>query len=106
GEGRVKRAMAQNKKQGKPTDFWSLPLSKQTQHYVPQIIALSKVVANPKKYNVNLEPIPNDPYFTKVNISKTIDMAQAAKMTNINPDSMRQLHAGHSKWITTSNGPQ
>ena len=33
-------------------------------------------------------------------------MAQAAKMANINPDIMRQLNAGHSKWITTSNGPQ
>jgi membrane-bound lytic murein transglycosylase D len=106
GEGTVKRAMAKNKKQGKPTDFWSLSLSKQTQHYVPQIIALSKVVADPIKYNLNLNAIPNDPYFTKVNISKTIDMAQAAKMANINPDIMRQLNAGHTKWITTQNGPQ
>lgn len=105
GEGTVKRAMAKNKKQGKPTDFWSLSLSKQTQHYVPQIIALSKVVADPIKYNLNLNAIPNDPYFTKVNISKTIDMAQAAKMANINPDIMRQLNAGHTKWITTQNGP-
>jgi membrane-bound lytic murein transglycosylase D len=106
GEGRVKRAMEKNKRQGKPTDFWSLPLSKQTQHYVPQIIALSRVVADPTKYNLNLAPIPNDPYFTKVNISKTIDMAQAAKMANINPDIMRQLNAGHSRWITTQHGPQ
>lgn len=100
GEGRVMRAMKSNKRQGKPTDFWSLPLSKTTKHYVPQIIALSKVMAEPEKYNFNLEPIPNDPYFTKVNISKTINMEQAAKMANIDPLIMRQLNAGHSKWIT------
>lgn len=100
GEGTVKRAMKRNKQQGKPTDFWSLPLSKITKHYVPQVIALSKVMAEPEKYNFNLEPIANDPYFTKVNISKTINMEQAAKMANIDPQIMRQLNAGHSKWIT------
>lgn len=106
GEGRVKRAMAHNKKQGKPTDFWSLPLSKQTQHYVPQIIALSRVVAAPEKYNINLQPIANDPYFTKVNISKTIDMAEAAKMARIDPNIMRQLNAGHTKSIVAPNAPK
>ncbi len=106
GEGTVKRAMEKNRKQGKPTDFWSLPLSKQTQHYVPQVIALSKVVADPIKYNINIDTIPNDPYFTTVNISKTIDMAQAAKMANIEPDIMRQLNAGHTQWITAHNAPK
>lgn len=100
GEGTVKRAMKRNKQLGKPTDFWSLPLSKITKHYVPQVIALSKVMAEPEKYNFNLEPIANDPYFTKVNISKTINMEQAAKLANIDPQIMRQLNAGHSKWIT------
>jgi membrane-bound lytic murein transglycosylase D len=100
GEGRVQRAIKQNQRQGKATDFWSLPLSKTTKHYVPQVIALSKVIAEPEKFNVNLEPISNDPYFTKINISKTINMDQAAKMADIDPQLMRQLNAGHARSIT------
>lgn len=106
GEGRVQRAIKQNKKLGKPTDFWSLPLPKQTQHYVPQILALSKVVANPQAYNLTIEPIENRPYFTKINNSKTIDMVHAAKMANINPDIMRKLNAGHTKSIIAPSAPK
>lgn len=106
GEGRVMRAMKQNQKQGKATDFWSLPLPKITKHYVPQVIALSKVIAEPEKFNVNLEPISNDPYFTKINISKTINMDQAAKMADIDPQLMRQLNAGHTRSITAPSAPK
>ena len=106
GEGRVQRAINQNKRQGKATDFWSLPLSKITKHYVPQVIALSKVVAEPEKYNVNLQPISNDPYFTKINISKTINIDQAAQMADIDPKLMRQLNAGHARPITAPSAPK
>ena len=41
GEGRVKRAIAENKKRGKSTDYWSLKLPKETSEYVPKLMALS-----------------------------------------------------------------
>lgn len=106
GEGTVLRAIAKNKRQKKSTDFWSLPLSKQTRHYVPQILALSKVIANPELYNLNLNPISNDPYFTKVDLHTTIDMSQAAKMANIDPTLLRNLNAGHTKWIMGPSAPK
>jgi membrane-bound lytic murein transglycosylase D len=106
GEGSVQRAILKNKRQKKPTDFWSLPLSKQTRHYVPQIIAISKVIANPEHYNLNLNPIANDPYFAKVNLPNTIDIAQAARMANIDPTILRNLNAGHTKWIIGPTAPK
>lgn len=106
GEGSVQRAIKKNKRQNKPTDFWSLPLSKQTRHYVPQIIAISKVIANPEHYNLSLNPIANDPYFEKVNLPTTIDIAQAAKMANIDPTILRNLNAGHTKWIIGPTAPK
>lgn len=105
GEGTVRRAIQRNRKQGKGTDFWSLPLSQQTQSYVPQLVALSKVVANPKKYDLELNKIPNTPYFTTVNVSSPIDLAQAARMAQIDPKELRNLNAGYSKWITDPTGP-
>lgn len=105
GEGTIRRAIAKNRKLGKGTDFWSLPLSQQTQSYVPQLLALSKVVADPEKYDLELGEIPNNPYFTAVNVGSAIDLAQAARMADINPKELRNLNAGYNKWITDPTGP-
>jgi membrane-bound lytic murein transglycosylase D len=43
GEGRVRRAITKNKKAGKPTDFWSLDLPRETRAYVPKILALADI---------------------------------------------------------------
>lgn len=105
GEGTVGRAIKKNRSAGKPTDFWSLPLSQQTQSYVPQLIAISKAVGNPAKYGLTLNAIPNHPYFTSINVSSAVDLAQAARLANINPKELRQLNAGYSRWITDTAGP-
>ncbi|HSC68845.1 MAG TPA: LysM peptidoglycan-binding domain-containing protein [Cellvibrio sp.] len=105
GEGTVRRAIDKNRKQGRGTDFWSLPLSQQTQSYVPQLLALSKVIADPAKYELELSAIPNNPYFTAVNVSSAIDLAQAARMAEIDPKELRNLNAGYSKWTTDPTGP-
>lgn len=105
GEGTVSRAIEKNRKQGRGTDFWSLPLSQQTQSYVPQLVALSKVIADPKKYDLELTPIPNSPYFTMVNVSSPIDLAQAARMSAIDPKELRNLNAGYHRWTTDPTGP-
>lgn len=105
GEGTVGRAIKRNRSAGKAADFWSLPLSQQTQSYVPQLVALSKVIANPAKYELTLNPIPNNPYFTSINVSSAVDLAQAARMANINPKELRLLNAGYSRWVTDTAGP-
>lgn len=105
GEGTVRRAIEKNRKLGKGTDFWSLPLSQQTQSYVPQLLALSKVIADPGKYELELEAIPNNPYFTRVNVSSPVDLTQAARMAEIDPQELRNLNAGYNKWITDPTGP-
>src|SRR5699024_53739 len=58
GQGTISRAMEANRQQGKPTDFWSLPLREETRAYVPRLIALSKVLANPDEYQVDRRSIP------------------------------------------------
>lgn len=105
GEGTIRRAIEKNRKQGKGTDFWSLPLSQQTQSYVPQLLALSKVIADPEKYDLEMQAIPNNPYFTAVNVNAPVDLAQAARMADIDPKQLRDLNAGYNKWITDPTGP-
>jgi membrane-bound lytic murein transglycosylase D len=48
GEGRVLRAIKNNKRQGKPTDFFSLKLPKQTSQYVPKLLAAAQLLKSQK----------------------------------------------------------
>ncbi len=43
GGARVASAIRANKKAGKPTDYWSLNLPQQTQHYVPKFLSLDSI---------------------------------------------------------------
>ncbi|MEP3348936.1 MAG: LysM peptidoglycan-binding domain-containing protein [Marinomonas sp.] len=105
GEGTVLRAIRKNKKAGKPTDFWSLDLPKETRAYVPKLIALAKIIKNPEKYNYSTYFIPNKPYFDVVNIGGQLDLAQAAEMAGVSIDEVYLLNPGFNQWATSPDGP-
>lgn len=105
GEGTVSRAIRRNKKAGKPTDFWSLSLPKETRAYVPKLLALGKLFENPEKYNYQLREMANEPYFEIVNIGGQIDLAQAADMAGISIDEVYLLNPGFNQWATSPTGP-
>ena len=50
GGGNVRKAIKRNKAKGKPTDFWSLKLPRETSAYVPQLLALAELVRNPQEH--------------------------------------------------------
>ncbi|WP_417528871.1 LysM peptidoglycan-binding domain-containing protein [Marinomonas shanghaiensis] len=105
GEGTVMRAIKKNQKAGKPTDFWSLDLPRETRAYVPKLIALAKIIKDPEKYNYSTYSIPNKPYFDVVNVGGQIDLAQAAEMANVSIDEVYLLNPGFNQWATSPDGP-
>ncbi len=105
GEGTVMRAIRKNRKAGKPTDFWSLDLPRETRAYVPKLIALAKIIKNPEAYNYSTYFIPNKPYFDVVNIGGQLDLAQAADMAGISIDEVYLLNPGFNQWATSPDGP-
>lgn len=105
GGGNVNKAIRANKRKGKPTDFWSLDLPKETRSYVPQLIAISKIIKAPEKYNVTLTPVENKPFFEAVDTGSQIDLAQAAQLADISLDDLYKLNAGFNRWATDPKGP-
>ena len=61
GAGNVWRAIRKNRKKGLPTDFWHLDLPDETRAYVPKLLAISKIIADPQQYNITLKPVLNEP---------------------------------------------
>lgn len=105
GQGNVDRAIRRNKKQGKPTDFWSLKLPRETRAYVPRLLAVAKIIANPDAYNVTLNSVPNAPYFHPVDIGSQIDLAEAARMADVSIEDIYRLNPGFNRWATDPRGP-
>jgi len=106
GDGSIQQAIDKNRRAGKATDFWSLPLNKTTQGYIPQLLALSKIVAKPEAYDFKLYPIPDVPYFVKVNVDSQINLADAAKNSSLDSALLKKLNAGFHSWLTDPSEPR
>ncbi len=104
GQGTVLKAIKRNKKAGKPTDFWSLNLPKETMNYVPKLLAVAKVVAQTAGTKT-LFSVKDEAYFEAIDVGSQIDLAQAADMAEITTDEIYRLNPGFNQWATDPQGP-
>ncbi len=105
GEGNVRRAVRRNTKANKPTDFWNLRLPKETIMYVPKLLALVEIVADPAKYNLTLPIVVDEQQFRVTEIDSQIDLALAAELAGIDVDTVYQYNPGYNRWSTDPAGP-
>src|SRR5215469_9355394 len=105
GPGTVHHAIAVNQHHGQPTDFWHLDLPAETRAYVPRLIAICELVADPQHKGVDLVSIPNQPYLSQVDVGGQIDLATAAKLAAISTEQMYLLNPGYNRWATDPDGP-
>ena len=100
GPGRVQRAIDKNRNQGKRSDYWSLDLPKETEKYVPKLLALGKVLKNPERFNQKLIKIENKPYLEPINLESQFDLALIAQWTNLSIDEIYSFNPGLKRWAT------
>jgi membrane-bound lytic murein transglycosylase D len=105
GEGNVLRAARNNRKAGKPVDFWYLKLPKETIMYVPKLLALVEIVSDPAKYNLTLPEVPNEQQFVVADIDSQLDLALAAELAGVHVDTIYQYNPGYNRWSTDPAGP-
>ncbi|MDB1124598.1 lytic transglycosylase [Vibrio algarum] len=105
GGGRVSRAITKNKKAGKPIDFFSLELPKETSSYVPKLLALADVVANQEKYGISIPPIANKPVLESVDPKEQLDLAIAANYAGLTVTELQSYNPAYNQWATAPEGP-
>ena len=105
GMGRVDREIRKNVKANKNIDFWSLKLPKETKAYVPKLIALSRVIKHPDRYNVTWASTPNTPYFERIALTQQVDLKKAAELGGLTMAKLRQLNPGFNRTQTDPQGP-
>ena len=105
GGGTVSKAIRKNREAGKPTDFWSLNLPRETRMYVPRILAISAFVNDPEEYNMHLPAIKNTPYFDVVKMKSAVNLKQVAKLSGTRLTELQHLNPGFSEITTDPQGP-
>ncbi|MBR9727866.1 LysM peptidoglycan-binding domain-containing protein [Shewanella intestini] len=105
GEGRVFNAIKRNKAKGKPVDFWSLSLPRETSRYVPQLLALADVIKHANNNGQHLYPIINQPSIKVVDIGSQLDLNLAADLADVSVNDIKKLNAGLKSWATPPSGP-
>jgi len=102
GEGNVARAIARAEATGEPIDFWHLRpyLPVETRAYVPRLLAIQALTADPAAYAVTLPNLRNVPHFELVATAGQIDMALAAELAGITTDQLYGLNPGVNRWAT------
>ncbi len=104
GEGSVGRAIAKNQRDGLATDYSSLSMPDETRNYVPKLLAVKNIVANPQTFNATLPEIPNHPYFQSVTITRDLDVALAAKLAEIKLEDFKSLNPSANKPVIFAAG--
>jgi len=105
GGGTVSRAIRKNTEKGLKTDFWSLKLPKETQKYVPKLLAIAELIRHHDQYALTLPELPNTVYFEVVETESQIDLAWAAKLADMELDELYRLNPGFNRWATDPAGP-
>jgi membrane-bound lytic murein transglycosylase D len=105
GELAVSRAIQRNQRLGKPTDFWHLKLPTETRGYVPELLAMRRLVANPERYGLEFSRIPNEPYFVAISTGGQIDLKVVADIAGISVEDLYELNPAFHRWATDPTGP-
>lgn len=74
--------------------FWRLKLPKETQDYVPRILALARLVSNPEAYGLRLAMMDNHPYLSRIDLAPEVKIADALALSGMSPEDFFRFNPG------------
>ena len=98
GAGKVGRSIKRVKYVIGKTSFWDLSLPRETEIYVPKLLALRDIISNPRKYNIKLPQLKNEPYTKFVKISYPIDFFTISILSDVSEKQLYSLNPGFNTW--------
>ena len=96
GEGSVGKAIARNKAKGLPTEYKALSMPQETRNYIPKLQALKNIIADPGAFKIEIEPVPNKPYFATIASDRYIDVDIAARLADVALEEFLALNPGNN----------
>lgn len=100
GQGNIARAIATNAARGRPTDYWSLQLSDEAMAYVPRMLALRKIFANPAAHGVSVPVIAYQPHIDTIQLQRQADLLYLAELAQLDRQELLRLNPGYRRNVT------
>jgi membrane-bound lytic murein transglycosylase D len=105
GENRVARQVRKNQAAGKPVDFWSLKLPRETRGYVPKLLGLTCLFKNPEHYDFAIPDTPDQQVIANIDIGEQADLVLVSQLAGVPIDVLFTLNPGYNRWATAPAGP-
>jgi membrane-bound lytic murein transglycosylase D len=105
GQGRVQRAVNRNSANGRPIDWQSLSLPRETRAYVPKLNGLGCLFANPEAYGFELPVWEDRPRVARVEFDGPVDVVVLAAESEIEMAELVALNPGLNRHLTPPSGP-
>jgi len=105
GENRVLRQVKKNRAAGKPEDFWSLKLPRETRGYVPKLLGLTCLFKYPERFGFELPGTPDQPVIAAVDLGQQADLVLVSQLADVPIDVLFSLNPGFNRWATAPEGP-
>ncbi|MGY4876625.1 transglycosylase SLT domain-containing protein [Vreelandella aquamarina] len=94
GAGTVNRAVRNAESQGKQGKYWDLQLPGETMDYVPKLLAINAIIANPEAYNIDLPEIDSKPAFAMVTLDQSLSLEDISMRSGIGANTLAELNPG------------
>jgi membrane-bound lytic murein transglycosylase D len=107
GEGAVQRAVDRNQAKGLSISYLSLTnMPAETRNYLPKLIAVKNIIADPARFGLPLAYVPNESYIEAITVKRHIDVALAAKFADMTSDEFKFLNPAHTKPVINANSAE
>ena len=98
GGARVQRAV----KRASSTDFFALQLPRETQYYLPKILALAAVISAPEDYSISLPDVINEQSFTTLVLPSQFDLQVVSQLTKMPLKELKDWNPALKRWATAA----
>ncbi len=102
GEGNVSRA---KRRAPEGAGFFELKLPRETSAYVPRLLALAELVANPEALGVTLPELSPEIPFEVVSTGSQMDLSVISRVTEIDVETLYLWNPALNQWSTPPQGP-
>lgn len=105
GQGRVGRAIEQNQRANRPTDWRSLRLPRETKAYIPKLHGLACLFQSADEYDIELPVWPNSPLVERIELNGPTDVVVFSALLGLEITELMALNPGLNRHITSPSGP-
>ena len=105
GIGTVRQAIRRAARARRSIAYWELDLPDETDAYVPRLLAIARIVADPDAFGIALPSLADRPQFATIETDAPLDLAVAARLAEVPLAEFLRLNPAYPRGVTPPDRP-